>query len=729
MQRRQQWTLAIDGIRQELERGIGSEDELQENAVEQSRTVDELSMLRAQSVADAALFTPIEIAEDLDADLERNLDSSARRTSQPLWPANTGPALNAFHLPPQSIYATSTAKRNAEQTRWSHKKLLRAELSMDMLQLRFFQWLNRWGFFTSKWTTSMPHSYSSLIAQNPPHIVKRSFEQKQADFDRLLSTHIDETGRLVFERSPGDVPLCNYIEDDLGEFRHEQRELQRTLQRICSEEYQAELEPQLICRVFYHLWASSAPPNVDIYNTLINGLRKRKHVFLANAAIISFFSSKMRPNEVSLASILAFYTDTDNAERFRHVVQLMRGQKGGLMQSAPWNWRFKASKGRIIAHPDKPGQLIQLPHPTPMVLDAIVKGVLHFSGFDAALGMCGNLSDEGWGMDMRGFGILLNDCARRGDWDSGFAIWNQIVALKQRSSRLINGRLRTETIMTPLFADMLRLCRRCSKKQQFADVWDHAKKTHPRTISRIIEMVKAERSVHPDQRPAEATGSRETTESRDSGGSGDSAEAREEALEALAKLRATQEVDSDDGNLQQEYLALKADVDFLKTFEGSDDAEQPKVRSWAELARNAYSLIASHPKTLEKRILGPGKVQSSDDADEERPVTYTDLAKNAYHLVADHPSTMDRRRDIAPRSFDNNDVHPEEASDYTGRREPSQRLVEHSDQQQSKSVTYTSLAKNAYRLIADPSSMLERRDHKRETSQPSQQPAVRKVER
>lgn len=701
-QRRQQWNQATDGVKQEQGRGDVAADG-DDNA------------------------TPVEIYDDFNADVERNLDSSLYRLFRPAWPSNTGPALNRYHLPPQSIYARDLSKMKAETTRWTQKKMLRVELCMDILQLQCFQWLHSIGFLANESAlSSLPPSYVNTIVQHPAHVCERSLLQKKADYIHLMRTPSDESGGIAFQRSPEDVPICKYTQDELGAFRSEQLELRRRLEQLFAAKYQADREPQLICNAFHLLAASSAPPNVDIYNTLMNGLRKRGHVFLTTATIQTFFGSKMRANEVSLAVMLGFYTDTNNAEQFRLLIQKMRGQSGGLMKSKPGNWRFKASKGRIIPDPRNPSILIQLPHPTPMVFDAVVKGVLHFSGFDAALGMCRNLRDEGWGMDMRGFGILLNDCARRGDWNVGYPVWNQIVKLKQRSARLVDGHLQTEIIMTPIFADMLRLCRRCDKKHEFGDVWDLAKKTHPITINRIMDMVKAERSARTDARPPELAESLTQSESR--GGEStraalaaeDSAEARVQALQALAELRAKGANTVGESNLQQEYLALKADVDFLRTMEGGNGAEQSKTRSWAELARDAYNLIASHPTTLERRTFGQSNAQSRLADDVGRPVTYSELAKNAYYLVADHPSTMEKRGgDESSKFIDNVDLDISQGeipgleadSEHANSRGDSARPLVKSDEGPSTPVTYTSLAQSAYRLIADPATSLQRRGH------------------
>ncbi|KAI5363099.1 putative tetratricopeptide-like helical domain superfamily [Septoria linicola] len=672
----------------------------------------------------------LKVSEDLQADLERNLDSSAERKYVPQWPTNTGRQLHRHHLPPQSIYAVRRRKREAATTRWYEKKLLRVQLSMDMLQLKFFMWLRARGP-VHRFVSSVPDPYANIILQHP-RVLQREFTQKKSDFDRLLSTHSNESGSFVFARSSGDVPLCHYAEDDLGTFRNQQRELQQSIKLIFDQTYARkysgtdvagidwDVRMRGLVEIFWRLSSSPAPPNLDVYNTLITCLRREEHPQLTEHVISCFVSSKMRPNEVSLASILGFYTDTDNVLRFRRWVQLMRGNFGGLMASAPWIRRFKASNGRIKERDDKPGNYVQLPHPTPIVFDALVKGVLHFSGFGAALELCRNLSDEGWGMDLRGFGILLNDCAVRGDWDSGFAIWSQILALQQKSIKAGDGRTEAETIMTPLFADMLRLCRRCDKRHEFADVWAQASRTHPKAIHRIMDIVKAEGAALGESHSAAEQDVEDAQAVSPSNATVALAEDRNQAMEALAKLRVQSVGNTDNRALYQEYLALQADVDFLKTLESKGAGSKPRARTWSELAKSAYNLIASHPETLEKRTSNHRVAQGMRKHDETRPVSYSDLAKNAYHLVADHPSTLEQRKmqpplqgsiDLAQDDSQQLSSSIDFGENVDGAASPQtvgHRLVSKSTRS-GETVSYTSLVSSAYHLIADHPSTLERR--------------------
>ncbi|KAF2208959.1 hypothetical protein CERZMDRAFT_107315 [Cercospora zeae-maydis SCOH1-5] len=667
IQRRQQWKDAIDEVKKEL----GHAASHAENEQDKYREVDpdeqpgrvplrhdgsDARQMRAGNAVDskATLSASTEMAEDFDSDLARNLDSSSSRIYVPPWPTTTGDPPVRHHMPPQSIYTYRFRKQTAEASSWVSKKLLRVELSMDMLQLKFFLWLHKHQLIEHAART-VPDPYAAMMQQHPASL-ERAFYRKKADFDRLLHTHNDESGVFHFSRSPGDVSLCQYVQDLHGRHREAQHELQREIDALLSAGARdcgatsPDEECHRLTKVFCRLSMSAVPPNIDVFNTLIHRLRKSGRTTLTDNIISAVLNSKLRPNEVTLASILSHYTDTNNAQRFSDWVLLIRGERGGLMEAAPWlvraPWfgKSNADLGRIVEREDKPGRLIQLPYPNPLVFNAVVKGVLHFGGFGHALEICKAMIDQGWGLDIRGFGMLLNDCAVRSDWDSGLAIWNQILGLQKKSARRVDGLKPKEIIMAPLFADMLRLCRRCDKRQAFVDVWDQAKKTHPTAVRHITEMIKVDsvsdrvrrsQQSREEATPDHANGSRHAVQT--------APQSQQAALEALSELRAQQSNTPSDANSQQEYLALQADIEFLKVLGDTGEPEKPKARSLSELARSAYNLIALPSGTLERRASPHHREQFPMSHDKERPVSYTELVKNAYHLVADHPSTLERR--------------------------------------------------------------------------------------
>lgn len=141
-----------------------------------------------------------------------------------------------------------------------------------------------------------------------------------------------------------------------------------------------------------------------------------------------------------------------------------------------------------FAPDEKSDKVIQRPYATPMVFGAIVKGVLEFSGFETALKVAEAMAQEGWSLCMNGLGPLIRDCADRRDWKAGSALWKHVSTLQALSRRRKDIGPSGESLAIPTYASMLRLCRRCDKREEFDVVLDAARKTHPGAEKKIIEM-------------------------------------------------------------------------------------------------------------------------------------------------------------------------------------------------------------------------------------------------
>ncbi|KAI7122314.1 hypothetical protein KC352_g32755 [Hortaea werneckii] len=115
--------------------------------------------------------------------------------------------------------------------------------------------------------------------------------------------------------------------------------------------------------------------------------------------------------------------------------------------------------------------------------------MLKFSGFETALGICERMGQEGWGLCMSGLTPLLKDCARHGDWESGIAVWDQIQALKKKSTRRQGKTLVSEVVGLDAYAAMLRLCSRTGQRDKFESVWQQACRAHQGRAGVLKEVV------------------------------------------------------------------------------------------------------------------------------------------------------------------------------------------------------------------------------------------------
>ncbi|KAK0270301.1 hypothetical protein LTS00_016992 [Friedmanniomyces endolithicus] len=441
-QRREQWDRAIADVKHELGRARDNVARGSHNA----RPEDD-----AHTAPATTPLTP-------DA-----FDDIAPQKGRSLWPTNTGPELMVHRLPPESIYATGDPQITFRATE------VESEEAGDL-----------------------PVEYRDKMFLPIPEL-KVSLYGKMEDLDRITETDADLTG---WRRSPEDVPLSSYHQDDNGMFHDTARQLNSCLQDLFRKQgHQTATVPALLAKIAYNLSISSAPPNIETYNTLILGLSEVKKYQLVDRVIGSMRRTHMRPNEVTNAAVLNHFTTTNNAADFVTRVELMRGKYCGLALARPDIHINEAGVARLrrVEREGKEDKVIQLPYPTPNVFGALIRGVLRFSGFDTALSICKGMGHEGWGLCLSGLTPLLEHCADYGDWTSGLAIWGQIQALRLRSlQRHAERRGESEKVPMTAFAAMVRLCSKAGQKDVFEEIWAHALRAHEGSARKLVELVKVQ---------------------------------------------------------------------------------------------------------------------------------------------------------------------------------------------------------------------------------------------
>ncbi|KAI7330981.1 hypothetical protein KC315_g5390 [Hortaea werneckii] len=407
-----------------------------------------------------------------------------------MWPANTGPPLRVHRLPPESIYATDVRREQAALRRWTPKKLEAVMLSIDALQLKIFHQLALQSGcdWRTEASAAIPVNYRDQMFMSAEELLA-AFDSKSKDLARLKRSDPELND---WQRSEQDMPLCSYSQDDQGLFHGTTRELNKSLQALFKQHAASTLTtPALLAKVAYNLAISAAPPNVHTYNTLLLGFSKAQQPTLVGSTIHSLRRTSMRPNEVTNSAILNHYTAQDDAEGFIKWIKLMRGKNGGLALARPDIRINEAGADRLVRDEERgrPDRVIQLPYPTPNVFSAIIRGMLKFSGFDTALGICERMGQEGWGLCMSGLTPLLKDCARHGDWESGLAVWEQIQALKKKSTRRQGKTWVSEVVGLDAYAAMLRLCSRTGQRDKFESVWQQACRAHQGRAGVLKEIV------------------------------------------------------------------------------------------------------------------------------------------------------------------------------------------------------------------------------------------------
>ena len=471
--RREQWDRAIAEVKQDLgKQAVTENEELKDVRHEAFDDVEEAKLQ----------YKPLDGLSE-DEDIFRYTDA---RREKPRWPANTGPDLVAKRLAPESIYATDDRKEWALKQRWGPKKLATVQTSIEILQLRIFQHLHARGLSQFA-ADAVPEDYAKCILQEPQNLEAQS----AAKFAKLKKILCSDSYLDDYQPPKHDRSLCNFRQDDAGQFHRTVGQLNSSLQELFQRSPNKGInQAALLAKVSYNLSLSSAPPNLNTYNTLLLGFSNLREHSLVKHVIISMCETHMRMNEVSLSAILKHYTKTDDVRHFVRLVERIRGKHGGIALARSDITITHGGSPRLLQQPD--GKIIQLPYPTPIVFGAAIAGVIKFAGFDKALSLCQGMGREGWGLCMSGLTPLLQDCAARGDWTSGLAVWKKIQELKFKSRMRQGAEYVSERIGLDTFAAMLRLCSRAKQQEIFEDVWRQASYAHRNSIERLARLVNAQ---------------------------------------------------------------------------------------------------------------------------------------------------------------------------------------------------------------------------------------------
>ncbi|KAF2764913.1 hypothetical protein EJ03DRAFT_355357 [Teratosphaeria nubilosa] len=487
-QRREQWDQAIFEVKQDLARPVEASSPPEHRQVHGS--------------TDAPQDTTVSQADE-EGDLFKYVEPFQER---PQWPTNTGPPLNIQQLPPQSLYASDVRKAHAALTRGVPKKLERTMLAVDEFQLWVFSALRGAdGRYDEDVTSSISLEYRDKMIR-PVEEAVNVRKRKREDIRRLRP---EDAFLANWRRSDGDVALCCYNEDDAGTYQQTQRELNASLQQLFRLHARKTISTcSLLAKVIHNLHLSSAPPNLHTWNTLLLGFKQTDMPMLTKYTLAAIHTIVVRPNEITNIVALDHFREANECENFIYWIELMRGQYGGLMlahsdtEITDEN-RITLKQGEEVGRLGKK-KIYRLPYPTPNVFASIIKGVLKFSGFHSALSICEGMGHEGWGLCMSGLSPLLADCAERGDWDAGLAIWHQIQALKTRST-MRKGRhaFREEVIALESYAAMIKLCTKARQKSVFQDIWEQVNIVHPTKLKSLMAMLQPDKGI-PEAPPLDA---------------------------------------------------------------------------------------------------------------------------------------------------------------------------------------------------------------------------------
>lgn len=369
------------------------------------------------------------------------------------WPANTGPDVIRHHLPPQSLWSPENMRWTAIRKRQTWKKLAMQELAISELIHALLA------------LSDVARLPKEVFAPLSPVIRDIALLSQEENWEarRVIRGHrhlLSKVSKSIPSQEIEQVKTWirgpttpAYHQDSDGDFYGIAEQMNAAVRKLLNEEPpQNDIDrrihfPTVLAKVCHNLLVSSAAPDVQTFNILLTSLKQKRQPRLVADVIRAFEYCKIRPNEISCAVILDHYIDMDDPDGFSDFVTRMRGGLNALMLARPDITINEMGESRLIRVSE--GKVYQKVHPTPLVFNSLMLGVLKFAGFDRAVDIYFEMKEDGWGLDTLGLSYFLRDCVQRADWNGGVVIWEEISSIKQRIKELH---------LEKAYSDMLSLC-------------------------------------------------------------------------------------------------------------------------------------------------------------------------------------------------------------------------------------------------------------------------------
>jgi hypothetical protein len=351
------------------------------------------------------------------------------------WPANTGRDLIPHNLPPQSLWAPDALRWSAIRRRQTRKKLAMQELTVGLLIHNLIRAvdLTRFGK-TADGVLDRLAPYIRHIASSSDAEAENIRAAFLADIQRLHLTHVSCSPEHIAKTRIRVTPLAvpSYSQDADGDFYEICKQMNDGVTQLVSRCRKGDDQEKAfaVAKICHNLLVSTSAPDLHTFNILIAGFTLWRRPALVDSVIAALFTSKIRPNEFICTQILDHYATHSRADDFIRFVSRMRGVGGALILASPAVNINEASQDRLLRISDD--KVYQKIHPTPMVFEALIGGVMKFAGFDRALDVYYEMKADGWGLAIPGLTKLLADCIRRADWEGGTYVWEEIDSIKTR---------------------------------------------------------------------------------------------------------------------------------------------------------------------------------------------------------------------------------------------------------------------------------------------------------
>lgn len=221
---------------------------------------------------------------------------------------------------------------------------------------------------------------------------------------------------------------------------------------------------QVASRIGNSLLRSDVPPNIHTYNILLAHFSHLDIYELFRAVLTSMRESHVRPNELTHAIALRYFTNTGKDIFFMDYVLRMEGFSQGMALAHP-KTRI-SSITRHLYHVNRTyrtnekiaeDKIVERARMNGEVYEALITGALRFLGPQNAMQYYRDMVNEGWKASNDLLITILKSCCRLSDWVSGLSIWHQLA-------------VGSDAVSTRAFEWMLCLCQACDQQEIFKQV-------------------------------------------------------------------------------------------------------------------------------------------------------------------------------------------------------------------------------------------------------------------
>ena len=171
-------------------------------------------------------------------------------------------------------------------------------------------------------------------------------------------------------------------------------------------------------------------PDTHTYNLLLVRFCQLGEESLVYAVLESMRETHVRPNEITNATMLRFFTATNNSAGFQWYVNLMNGYMQGLAMADPDRDIHPIARARYRWFGRDKRKIAEKARMNEDVYTALIVGAIRLLGRDQAILYYKQMIHEGWMPTVEILTAVLQDCHDVADFVSGWSVFEMLWKLK-----------------------------------------------------------------------------------------------------------------------------------------------------------------------------------------------------------------------------------------------------------------------------------------------------------